>query len=380
MRQLKRIKTNYPGVFYYNVVSTANGKPERLYYIRYRRDGKEVEEPCGRQYQDDMTPARAARIRAEKIDGKKLPRKEVRKAERAIKWTLDRLRQQYFSYKPATKGWTVDGYRYEKYLRASLGNIEPQAITQMHVHRLRLNLSKTLAPQTVKHLLRLLARIINFGVNKGLCPGLGFKIEMPKVNNLVTEDLSPEQLSDLLTAIDQEADPQAANFLRLILYTGLRRGELFKLQWADVDFDRGFINLRVPKGGTDAKIPLNPAARDLLLNHPQTDSPFVFPGRGGKQRTRYPRRIDTIRAKAGLPRDFRPCHGLRHFFASQLASSGEVDMYVLQRLLTHRSPLMTQRYAHLRDDALRRASDLAGDLLTQLTNGGTKVANLKAKD
>ena len=183
----------------------------------------------------------------------------------------------------------MDRYRYDKYLKASLGNIEPQAITQMHVHRLRLNLSKTLAPQTVKHLLRLLARIINFGVNKGLCPGLGFKIEMPKVNNLVTEDLSPEQLSDLLTAIDQEADPQAANFLRLILYTGIRRGELFKLQWPDVDFDRGFINLRGPKGGTDAKIPLNPAARELLLNHPQTDSPFVFPGRGGRQRTRYPK-------------------------------------------------------------------------------------------
>ena len=211
-----------------------------------------------------MTPARAARIRAEKIDGKKLPRKEVRNAEKAIKWTIDRLRQQYFADKPKTKGWTVDGYRYDKYLKASLGNIEPQAITQMHVHRLRLNLSKTLAPQTVKHLLRLLARIINFGVNKGLCPGLGFKIEMPKVNNLVTEDLSPEQLSDLLKAIDQEADPQAANFLRLILYTGLRRGELFKLQWPDVDFDRGFINLRGPKGGTDAKIPLNPAARELL--------------------------------------------------------------------------------------------------------------------
>jgi hypothetical protein len=31
-----------------------------------------------------MTPARAARIRAEKIDGKKLPRKEVRKAAKAI--------------------------------------------------------------------------------------------------------------------------------------------------------------------------------------------------------------------------------------------------------------------------------------------------------
>ena len=78
-----------------------------------------------------------------------------------------------------------------------------------------------------------------------------------------------------------------------------------------------------------------------------------------------PRRIDAIREKAGLPQDFRPCHGLRHFFASQLASSGEVDLYVLQRLLTHKSAAMTQRYAHLRDDTLRRASDLAGDLIGQ---------------
>lgn len=56
MRKLERIKTGYKGVFYYNVLSTATGKTERIYYIRYRRDGKEVEEPCGRQYQDDMTP------------------------------------------------------------------------------------------------------------------------------------------------------------------------------------------------------------------------------------------------------------------------------------------------------------------------------------
>ena len=52
-----------------------------------------------------------------------------------------------------------------------------------------------------------------------------------------------------------------------------------------------------------------------------------------------------------------PLHGLRHVFASTLASSGKVDMYTLQKLLTHKSPIMTQRYAHLRDDALKRASE-----------------------
>ena len=38
-------------------------------------------------------------------------------------------------------------------------------------------------------------------------------------------------------------------------------------------------------------------------------------------------------------------------------------MYTLQKLLTHKSPQMTQRYAHLRDETLRKASDLAGDLI-----------------
>src|SRR5208337_314564 len=163
---------------------------------------------------------------------------ERREEAAAIKWTVDRLWQEYVHDKPVTKGWSTDRYRYEKYLKASLGNKEPQTIVQMDLHRLSINLSKTLAPQTVKHLLRLLARIINFGVKKGLCPGLGFKVEMPKVNNLKTEDLRPEQMSNLLEAITQEPDIQAANFMKMALFTGMRRGELFKLRWQDVDFER----------------------------------------------------------------------------------------------------------------------------------------------
>jgi integrase len=48
-----------------------------------------------------------------------------------------------------------------------------------------------------------------------------------------------------------------------------------------------------------------------------------------------------------------------------LASSGKVDMYTLQKLLTHKSPLMTQRYAHLRDEALKQASELAGNIMSE---------------
>jgi integrase len=169
--------------------------------------------------------------------------------------------------------------------------------------------------------------------------------------------------------------------MKLALVTGMRRGELFKLQWQHIDFEKGFIHIIGPKGGKDQTIPMNQAARELLESHPRDDaSPFVFPGRGGGQRVEMRRPIDRIRKAAGLPPDFRPLHGLRHTYASMLASSGEVDLYTLQKLLTHKTPAMTQRYAHLRDDALRRASDLAGDLIGQIVNGKGRVANLKKEE
>ena len=96
---------------------------------------------------------------------------------------------------------------------------------------------------------------------------------------------------------------------------------------------------------------------------PRSDSPYVFPGKDpSKPRANISGFLNDIREKAGLPENFRPLHGLRHSFASWLASSGEVSMYELQKLMTHSSPQMTQRYAHLHDEALRRASGVASSL------------------
>ncbi len=57
---MKRFKTDYPGVYYIMGISPATGKEERIYYIRYRKNGKLVEDKAGRQIEDAMTPARAA--------------------------------------------------------------------------------------------------------------------------------------------------------------------------------------------------------------------------------------------------------------------------------------------------------------------------------
>jgi len=380
---MKRKPTRYPGVFYREAERIGGTGRERVYYIVFKKDGQVFEEKVGRQYADDMTEARANRIRAERIEGKRLSRREVRWQEQARvqaehnRYTIDRLWEQYKTGNPNLKGIVTDENRYAKHIAPLFGSKEPRSLVPLDVDRLRLKLQKDHAPATVRNTLELLRRIVNFGVRKHLCEGLKFTLQMPRVANTKTEDLSPEQLASLLRAIDDADNIHAANIMRLALFSGMRRGEMFRLQWQDIDFDRGFIHLRDPKGGVDQKIPLNDPARTLLLSHPREDSDYVFPGRGGRQRTDIKKQVNRIKEQAGLPKEFRALHGLRHVYASMLASSGEVDMYTLQKLLTHKGPAMTQRYAHLRDDALRRASDLAGTLVVNATETDIRKDGLK---
>ena len=378
----KRFKTKYAGVYFIKSKAGRSNKTEKVYYIMYRKNGRLIEEKAGRQFQDDMTPARAAGLRAGRIDGKQLTNKEKREAEKAAKskkWTIDRLFKEYKKGRAKNKGLKVDGGRYEKYIKPVFGDREPKDLVPLDMDRLRIKLLKKLSPQTVKHVLNLLTWIINFGTDRNLCEGISFKIRKPSVNNEKTEDLTPDQLDRLLKAIEKDPNIQVGNLMKLALYTGMRRGELFKLKWKHVDFDRGFISIVDPKGGPDQKIPLNDAARKVLETHPRTRSSYVFPGNDGQQRTDIHRQVNKIKKEAKLPKDFRPLHGLRHVYASMLASSGKVDMYTLQKLLTHKSPQMTQRYAHLRDEALKRASDTAGNLFNQLSseNADKKVVNME---
>ena len=372
---IRRTKTKYPGVYYIEGISSVTGRPERIYYIRYRHAGKMIEEKAGRQFQDDMTPARAAQKRARKIQGDELSNEEIRteiaaqKKANEGKWTLNKLWEEYKAQRPDLKGIYSDNNRYEVHLKSLFGEKEPKEIIQLDVDRMRIKLLKKLSPQTVKHVLALLKRITRFGENKGFCEGINFRIEMPSVNNQKTEDLTPDQLTALFEAIDKDSNTQAAAMMKLALFTGMRRGEILKLEWRDIDFERGFISIRDPKGGPDQKIPLNDASRQMLNLIAKTKSPYVFPGPDGNKKPTMNRRFTKrIKKEAKLPEGFRPMHGLRHVYASMMASSGQVDLYTLQKMLTHKDPRMTQRYAHLRDEALKRASGVADDIIGSVIN------------
>jgi integrase len=386
MPSQERHKTKYAGVYFIWGTHRVSRKPEKIFYITYRKDGKLIDEKIGRA-SEDMTPARASQGRALRMAGKEPTNAERRAAEKAAreakegKWTISKLWDKYCDTFSTNKALRNEQNKFDRYLRDDLGKKEPKELLPLDVDRLRLRLQKKGKKTTAARVLELLRRSINFGIKRGLVPPISFKIEIPRLNNQTTEDLKPEQLKKLIKALDDDEDQTAANVMRVALFTGMRRSEILALKWVNIDFERGFITLEDPKGGRNQLIPLNEPARAVFDSiYRKRNNPFVFPGRKKKSHlTDCKESFKRIVKAAELPAGFRPLHGLRHVYASMLASSGKVDMYTLQKLLTHKSPLMTQRYAHLRDDALRRASGVAGELITQATKKkDKKVVNLEA--
>ena len=364
----------YAGVFYVEMPRPAGNGLEKVYYIRYRRGGKLIEEKVGGQYRDNMTAAKAASIRGQRMEGKDASNEEKRAAIRAAKveeesrYSFNKLWMLFEEAKSANRTVKDDRIRYNLHIAPSLGTKSIPELTVHDIDKLRVKLEKAgKSPQTVKHVLTLVKRMLNFALRRGYVesiPGT-LHITMPTVDNKVTENLTADQVQKLLQALDEEADQVQASLVRLALFTGMRRGALLNLQWNDLDFERGFITLRgdVAKKQKTETIPMNEQARVILSGLTRTSSPYVFPGRfDNTPRGNITPLLKRVREKAGLPESFRMLHGLRHSFASWLASSGQVSMYELQKLLTHSSPQMTQRYAHLHDDALRKASGVAASL------------------
>ena len=160
--------------------------------------------------------------------------------------------------------------------------------------------------------------------------------------------------------------PQAAAALRLLLFTGARLREIINLRWEWVDFDRAALFLPDSKSGRKT-IYLNAPALAVLEGLPRT-SDFVFPGNAGdRPRWDLKRPWDGIRRMAGLG-DLR-LHDLRHSYAS-FGVGGGLGLPVLARLLGHSQVATTQRYAHLGDDPIRRASERIGKRIQEAMGEG----------
>ena len=354
----KKTKTRYTGIYQLEHL----GGKDITYTAMYRRDGKLIEDKIGKK-SEGWNPRAASEERTLRMKGVKETSKGRRNREKAEleakanRWTFDKLFSHYCEVKSENRGLPNDRYRYAKHLKAHIGGKTPEELTSLDVERIRKRLHKAGYGETsVWHVTEIIRRMANFAAKQGLAKGLSFRLSLGKLNNQKTESLTPEQLGQLHTVLLEESmlGNPAAFMIRLVLASGMRRSELFRLKLSDINDDH--ILLRDQKGGKDTWIPLNAAAHQILKEIPETGSEFVFPGRNAKQRDNASKALRTIKKKAGLPDDFRILHGCRHVFASTGVSNG-IDLYTMQHMLTHKSPAMTQRYAHLANDHLMRASE-----------------------
>jgi integrase len=207
------------------------------------------------------------------------------------------------------------------------------------------------APATVNRYLSALRSCWNWGRAAGLVPADHVwppRLLLPEPKGR-TRALSDDELAALLKAAKNDSQVMHAAIV-VSLATGVRQSELLRLQWSDLDLDRQTLRVRLSKND-EARAVYLPAAAVSVLRElkraPVVHATRVFVTPGGSvplDKDRLDYRWCALRAAAGL-KDFR-WHDLRHSCASFLAASG-ASLLEIGHVLGHKSPSVTQRYAHL---------------------------------
>jgi integrase len=277
---------------------------------------------------------------------------------------------------------------------ADLMDMKIASITHLTLRKWKDEASKTRAPSTVARLLQSLSGVLSHAVSEGHIPHHPLqaaqrnqtttKFKMPKFSNQRVRFLDEDEEARLRkTLIERDREmiaarmrnikhkqdrgyeaPQAITgcyfdhlspLVLIAMNTGIRLGALLGLEWTDVKNGQIHIRPELDKSREGYYVPLNAEAleivrlwcrqtggKGLLFKHPAT----------GKQITSVKTAWLKMLKKAQIT-DFR-FHDLRHHFASMLVKKKE-SLYVVSKLLGHSSLEMTQRYAHIDDDALKAA-------------------------
>ncbi len=90
----------------------------------------------------------------------------------------------------------------------------------------------------IKHQLVLLNRLYNLSKRWGMHDGSNpiDQVEIPKLDNQRTEFLTDEEGERLMNVLESWPCSDSVAFVKFALFSGIRRGELFKLTWDSVDF------------------------------------------------------------------------------------------------------------------------------------------------
>ena len=348
---------------------------KRTWIVQYRtRTGRTRRLTVGQVGR--MTP-QEARIEARQLlasvdrgEDPTADRKRARKAP-SVRDLVERWRGEYA---PRLKPSTLCRYEslLERVILPAIGTLKVDGVERTDVAALH-NASRT-KPVDANRALALVSKLFNLAEAWGLRPDHTNPArhverfpEKPRERYLSGAELA--RLGDALREAEAERSEHPSFILgiRLLILTGCRRSEIFRLTWDEVDLRIGRLALSDSKTGAKL-VPLGPPAIQLLDNAPaQAGNPYVC--WGGTDEGPF---IGIDKAwrrlrKAAQLTDLR-IHDLRHSFASVAVASGET-LVILGRVLGHRQTATTDRYAHLSDDPLRAAAARISQTVASFLDG-----------
>ena len=167
--------------------------------------------------------------------------------------------------------------------------------------------------------------------------------------------------TELISRILNEAEPETEAFLKTIIYTAARVGEIYKLQWKDVDLDNKILIKWTRKRSSKELEPIPIAINtDLLyllsdLKKQRTQDIWVF--LNPRTQDRYRARARLMRGlckRAGIVPHFG-FHELRHYAASIMARNPKTSLRSVQEILGHKDIQTTQEYVHVYPSDVKNA-------------------------
>jgi len=233
-----------------------------------------------------------------------------------------------------------------------VGDIDLRSVEAYKASRLE----RSIAPITLNTHLKVLSCLLKYGVENKLADELP-KIRRVKVPKKAPKFLSAEEIARVLAAARPDVRPR----LQLMIFTGLRKGEVRHLEWSDVDLHNRLLHVRPketwnPKTDNSARtIPLcDPAMEALRMAQEQAEkrkvkSPLVFPGRNGPLND-IRESLNGACKRAGIPHI--RVHGLRHTFGSQMAMAG-ADPFAIMKAMGHADIKTTMIYVSLGKSHIR---------------------------
>ena len=255
---------------------------------------------------------------------------------------LDRYGREVSSLKKSGK---IELYR--------IGTLKTDKIAKLHLSRIRgadlaeyrdRRLNVGLSDSSVRLELAILSNLYTVAMKEWRMEGLRnpvLSVRKPSPGKARDRRLSPIEEKKLLG----ECTPPLKAIILFALETGMRRGEIQKLLWKDVDLIKCTAQLFDTKNGEDRTIPLSSRAIAVLKALPRNINGKVFPGADiSHSFTAACRRaaIDDLRF-----------HDLRHEATSRFFEKGLNPMQVAA-ITGHKTLQMLKRYTHLRAEDLAK--------------------------